>query len=166
MAKIRQISLLLALVALGACGDGSMVKKNDLIQLQEVAGKAYAEGDWRAAEKYFRILTERVPGEGEFWFRLGNIYARMHRPDEAIIAYKEALLRQNTKSKAWHNMGIVYLRQSAHAFTQMLTDMNPQDPLFQRAMVLNDAVLKILNDIDTPAGQVDTEPLAPPDKIE
>jgi tetratricopeptide (TPR) repeat protein len=166
MARIRQISILLALVALGACGDGSMVKKNDLIQLQAAATEAYAEGDWRTSEKHFRTLTERVPGEGEFWFRLGNVYARMHRPDDAVTAYKEALLRQNTKSKAWHNMGIVYLRQSAHAFTQMLTDMNPQDPLFQRAMVLNDAVLKILNDIDAKTGQVDAVPPETSDEIE
>ncbi len=164
MARIRQIILLLTVVSLAACGDGSMVKKNDLIQLQAEAAKAYAAGDWRAAEKYFRTLTERVPGEGEFWFRLGNIYARMHRPDEAVAAYKEALLRQNTKSKAWHNMGIVYLRQAAHAFTQMLTDMQPEDPLFQRAMVLNDAVLKILNDVDAQAGHIDMPQSPTPDE--
>lgn len=140
---------------LAACSDAGMVKKNDLLQLQAKASKAYAEGDWRTAEKHFLTLTERVPGEGEFWFRLGNIYARTHRPDEAVTAYKEALLRQHEKSKIWHNMGIIYLRQAANAFTQMLSDMNAQDPLFQRAMVLNEAVLEILNDIDTQARTVE-----------
>jgi Flp pilus assembly protein TadD len=147
--------LLLMLTAMAGCGGGSMAKKNDLQQLQIEATNAYAEGNWQMAEKRFRILTERVPSEGEFWFRLGNIYARTHRPEEAVSAYKEALLRQNTTSKSWHNMGIVYLRQAANAFTQMLADMNGQDPLLQRAMDLNEAVLKILNDIDTQAGPVE-----------
>jgi Flp pilus assembly protein TadD len=156
MARLRQVIMLAALAAfLTACSDTGMVKKNDLLQLQANAAKAYAEGDWRMAEKYFRTLTERVPAEGEFWFRLGNIYARAHRPEEAVTAYKEALLRQDVKSKTWHNMGIVYLRQAANAYTQMLSDMDEQDPLFQRAMVLNEAVLKILNDIDTQAKPVE-----------
>jgi Flp pilus assembly protein TadD len=125
------------------------------MKLRAAATKAYLDEDWRTAEKHFKALTERVPGDGEFWFRLGNIYARTHRPDAAVAAYKEALLRQDLKSKTWHNMGIVYLRQAANVFTQMLTDMSPQDPLFQRALALNDAVFKILNDIDTQAGQVE-----------
>lgn len=161
MAGIRkQIIVLFRLAVMvacvGACGDGSLVKKNDLLQLQAAASKAYAEGDWRAAERHLKVLTERVPSEGEFWFHLGNVYARTHKPDEAVAAYKEALLRQNAKSKTWHNMGIVHLRQAANAFTQMLSDMNAEDPLFQRAMVLNEAVLDILNDIDAKAGQTAT----------
>jgi cytochrome c-type biogenesis protein CcmH/NrfG len=94
-----------------------------------------------------------VPGEGEFWFRLGNVYARTHRPDDAVKAYKEALIRQKVKSKTWHNMGIIYVRQAANAFTQMLEDMPADDPLFERAMALNEAILKILNDIDMQTGQ-------------
>jgi Flp pilus assembly protein TadD len=144
-------------VLLASCGE-SGTKKNDLLVLQAAATKAYAEGDLRTAEKLFKTLTERVPGEGEFWFRLANVYARMQRPEDAIAAYKEALVRQNMKSKSWHNMGIVYLRQAANAFTQMLTDMKPEDPLFERANMLNDAVLKILNDIDTQAAPVETPP--------
>jgi tetratricopeptide (TPR) repeat protein len=140
-----------------SCG-GDPVKKNDLIVLQSAAAKAYAEGDWRAAEKLFKALTERVPEEGEFWFRLGNVYARMQRPEDAVAAYKEALLRQNVKSKSWHNMGIVYLRQAANAFTQMLTELTPEDPLYPRAMLLNDAVLKILNDVETQPAPAETPP--------
>ncbi|HEX5056727.1 MAG TPA: tetratricopeptide repeat protein [Gammaproteobacteria bacterium] len=163
MARIRTkvIVLVIMAAALASCGDA--VKKNDLMVLQASAAKAYAEGDWRAAEKYFKTLTERVPEEGEFWFRLGNVYARLQRPEDAVAAYKEALLRQNVKSKSWHNMGIVYLRQAANAFTQMLTGMTPEDPLFERATMLNDAVLKILNDIDTQSAPAETPPVATPE---
>jgi Flp pilus assembly protein TadD len=142
--KIGRLILLLPALALpAACGDGNRVKKNELMQLQAEAARAYAAEDWRAAERYLKLLTERVPGEGEIWFRLGNVYARTHRPDEAVAAYKEALLRQNVKSKSWHNMGIVHLRQA---------DISPEDPLFQRAAALNEAVLNILDQIDGRAG--------------
>jgi tetratricopeptide (TPR) repeat protein len=151
--KIGRLILLLPALALpAACGDGNRVKKNELMQLQAEAARAYAAEDWRAAERYLKLLTERVPGEGEILFRLGNVYARTHRPDEAVAAYKEALLRQNVKSKSWHNMGIVHLRQAANAFTRMLADISPEDPLFQRAAALNEAVLNILDQIDGRAG--------------
>jgi Flp pilus assembly protein TadD len=157
MARIcKPIIILLLVAGVTACGNGGMVKKNELLKLQADAANAYEKEDWRTAEKRFKTLTERVPGEGEFWFRLGNVYARTHRPDEAVAAYKEALVRQNVNSKTWHNMGIVYLRQAANAFTQMLQDANTQDPLFARAMDLNEAVLKILNDIDTQPAKVET----------
>ncbi len=159
MARIRKQIIMLVLSAfIAACGNGSMVKKNELLQLQAYAANAYEKEDWRAAERRFKELTERVPGEGEFWFRLGNIYARTHRPEEAVKAYKEALIRQKVKSKSWHNMGIVYVRQAANAFTQMLEEMPAEDPLFERAMALNEAMLKILNDID-----LQTEPIETPE---
>jgi Flp pilus assembly protein TadD len=158
MARIRkQIMLLLLTALVEACGNGSMVRENELLQLQADAANAYEKGDWRAAERRFKALTERVPGEGEFWFRLGNVYARTHRPEEAVQAYKEALIRQKVKTKTWHNMGIVYVRQAANAFTQMLEDMPAEDPLFERAMALNEAILKILNDMDLQTGQTAPE---------
>ncbi|HEY3487445.1 MAG TPA: tetratricopeptide repeat protein, partial [Gammaproteobacteria bacterium] len=118
--------------------------------------KAYADADWPVAERRFKALIERVPGEGEFWFRLGNIYARTHRPEEAVAAYKEALMRQNIKSKTWHNMGIIYLREAANAFTKMLEGMDPGDPLSPRAYALNDAIYKLLNSGDIPVAPVET----------
>jgi tetratricopeptide (TPR) repeat protein len=145
--------LLAALVA--GCG-GNMIKRNEWLQLQMAAADAYEKEDWRTAERHYKELIEGVPGEGEFRFRLGNVYARTHRPEEAVKAYKEALVRQKVKSKTWHNMGIVYVRQAANAFTQMLEDMPADDPLFERAMALNEAILKILNNVDMQAGPVET----------
>jgi cytochrome c-type biogenesis protein CcmH/NrfG len=157
MARIcKQIIVLLLAAVVAACGNTSMVKKNELLQLQADAANAYEKEDWRTAERRFKALTERVPGEGEFWFRLGNIYARTHRPEEAVKAYKEALIRQKVKSKTWHNMGIVYVRQAANAFTQMLEDMPADDPLFGRAMDLNEAILKILHNVDMHAEPIET----------
>lgn len=141
--KLKKIFSVLAMLMLAGCAGGGI--KNDLMDVRAAAYQAYGQGDWQTAEKRFLLLTERVPGEGEFWFRLGNIYARTHRPEAAIEAYKEALLRQYDKPKSWHNMGIVHLRQAGNAFTQLLTEMSPGDPLYPRVYSLNEAIIELLN---------------------
>jgi Flp pilus assembly protein TadD len=134
----------LSLLALPACSSSGM-KKSDLMAMRAQAAQAYAQGDWPRAEKLFSHLNERVPGESEFWFRLGNIYARTQRPELAVKTYQEALLRPNSDPKAWHNMGMVYLRQAANAFTQLLIALDPQDPLYSRALQANETILKLLS---------------------
>jgi cytochrome c-type biogenesis protein CcmH/NrfG len=133
----------LAAALLSACAGGAL--KSDLVELRAAALQAYMQGDLATAERDFLELTRRVPGEGESWFRLGNIYARTRRPEAAIQAYQEALLRQYDKPKAWHNMGIVYLREAGNAFTQLLMELDPDDPFYPRIDSLNEAVINLLN---------------------
>lgn len=40
------------------------------------AEAAYAEKNWREAERHYEILARRIPQDAEHWFRLANIYAR------------------------------------------------------------------------------------------
>lgn len=141
--KLRILFSALAAVLLAACAGGNM--KSNLVELRATALQAYMQGDLATAERDFLVLTRRVPGEGESWFRLGNIYARTHRPEAAIQAYQEALLRQYDKPKAWHNMGIVYLREAGNAFTQLLLELDPDDPFYPRIYSLNEAVINLLN---------------------
>lgn len=153
--NLKKVFPMLAVVMLSACATGNL--KNDLVELRAAALQAYMQGDLAAAEQRFLILTKRVPGEGEAWFRLGNIYARTHRPEAAIDAYKEALLRQYDKPKAWHNMGIVYLREAGNAFTQLLTDLDPDDPFYPRIYSLNEAIINLLNSAGSDSGQSEAE---------
>lgn len=155
MAKIlKSLFPVLTAVILSACAAGGV--KSDLMELRAAAFQAYAQGDWITAEQRFLALTRRVPGEGEFWFRLGNIYARTHQPEAAIEAYKEALLRQYDTPKAWHNMGIVYLRQAGNAFTQLLTELEPGDPFYPRIHSMNQAVIDLLNNAGNAGSQSET----------
>jgi cytochrome c-type biogenesis protein CcmH/NrfG len=142
---MKKVFLFLMIFFVMACAPA----KKDLWSLRDEAAQAYTAGDLETAERGFKTLTERVPGDSDFWFRLGNVYARLHKPEDAVRAYSEALLRNPQNAKAWHNMGIVYLRQAANAFTQLLSRPDDGDALYQRTARLNDALLDLLDNIGT-----------------
>jgi len=107
-----------ALLALAGCATtGAPPLKNALAQ-QERAEQAYAAGNLAQARADYQALTRALPLNADYWFRLGNVYVRMDQPDEAADAYGHVLQREPKHAKAWHNLGIVRLRQAAAAFTQ------------------------------------------------
>jgi len=126
------------------------------IELRDKAYQAYNEGKWAEAEQALVALTRQIPQEPDPWFRLGNVYARQDEPRRAVAAYQEALVRQPENGKAWHNMGIVQLRQAMHSFTQLQSATDPGDDLHERASLLIDAVSRVLEN-DFGAG--DDEPV-------
>jgi len=115
-------------------------------QLEQQAEEAYANKDWVAAEKAYKSLTLQLPGDANPWFRLGNVYARANNLDAAVAAYREALVRDHKSSKAWHNMGVIQLRQAANTFLEMQQYTEENVPLSLRARY---AVNSIANLIDS-----------------
>ena len=139
----------MALLALTACNAPGIKpdqepRKTDLFQLEHDADVSYQKGDLAASEKDYLELVKKAPEEALHWFRLGNIYARTHRPEAAIIAYREAVLRKPDYSKAWYNMGIIQLREAANTFNQMQVHTESKDPLYPEGKKLLDEVLKII----------------------
>ena len=88
------------------------------------------------------------------WLRTGNTHARLNQPQDAIRCYREALKNDPRLAKAWHNMGIIQLRQAANTFTRMVQHIGPDDPLYPRAIGMSEATLEVLkgrrddNDVD------------------
>jgi tetratricopeptide (TPR) repeat protein len=155
------------LLAIGGCGrnatkgnerGGNTIRKDapefssvpsqptDTAQTLALAETAYASKDWEAAEQNYVIITRAIPKEATPWFRLGNIYARTNRPDFAVRAYKEALLREPGLSKAWYNMGLVQLRQSANSFLQMRTHTEEQSEAQIRAETMYEATIGLIKE--------------------
>ena len=116
----------------------------DLVELRKKADKAYQNRQYQEAEKFYRILIAKDAKDAIVWFRLGNIYARTKQPQKAIKAYEKAVYMDSTFTKAWHNMGIVQLQQSANSFTQMAQIVTPQDPLFQKAQRMSSGTVLLL----------------------
>ena len=116
----------------------------DIVDLQQQADKAYQAQDWPTAERAYSQLSEKVPKQVEPWFRLGNIYARTDRLDEAVVAYRKALLRDSKNGKIWHNLGIVHLRQATTTFIDMLENTREDDPLNDRARYVVNAISQIM----------------------
>lgn len=116
----------------------------DLETTQERAQAAYGAGDWAAAEPHYVALARAMPQDAELWFRLGNVYARTDKPDLAIAAYRETLVRKPDLGKAWFNMGVVQLRQAANSFNQIGAHVPPGDPSRAQAADAYAAILAIL----------------------
>ncbi len=117
---------------------------DDMLKVYQEAMQAYNDGDMVAAEAGLKLITEHVPKDASAWFRLGNVYARTDRPEFAVVAYKEALIRDPDRSKAWHNMGVIYLRQAANAFAELQSYAKNYDPLKPRAALYATTIEEML----------------------
>jgi cytochrome c-type biogenesis protein CcmH/NrfG len=91
----------------------------DLISINAAAQLA-AEGDETAkAEALYKSLVRRVPNDSETWLRLGNLYAKNNKPDEAVGAYQRALIANGREARAWNNLAVIRLRQAWAALLQV-----------------------------------------------
>jgi tetratricopeptide (TPR) repeat protein len=115
------LALLLGLLLSGCTalsGPSDLPQRSDLFQLSNEAQLAYESGEDAKAEQLYMALLRKTPNDPEIWFRLGNLYARAHRPDAAADAYQRVLSINNTEHRAWYNLGIVRLRQGWAAMIQ------------------------------------------------
>ncbi len=146
--RFRYAVLIALAVALDGCASKGEVKEPVLpAKLDEVARQAaaaYAEGRWAESERLYRNMAERVPREVEPWFRLGNIFGRTNRPELAVAAYRETVIRDPAHAKAWHNMGVIQLRQTANSFKEMRLHVDPEDPLYENGKATLDGINALL----------------------
>ncbi|MCP3666472.1 MAG: tetratricopeptide repeat protein [Gammaproteobacteria bacterium] len=161
---MRKIIFFCVLIALTGCQSTGMtvkegtVEETSLMKVRMDALNSYQQRDYRAALPLYEHLTTEVTSDPELWFHLGNIYARLQRPNQAISAYHSTLKLNSKNAKAWHNLGIVQLRQSANTFTQMLINVPPNDPLYQRGETVSHELLRILgNTLNTSPPQEPAE---------
>lgn len=134
--------LMIALTFINGCAHES--RRIELIDLQAQARQAYLDKNWASAGRYFMQLTDAMPKDAENWYWLGNTYARLDQPADAILAYREALLRNTKHSRAWHNLAVMHLRQSAASLLEMQKYIGPDDPLFVRSEQMVQTVFQLL----------------------
>jgi len=120
----------------------------DLIAIKQEAEDTYQRKEWASSEEHYVLLTQKMPLEPEPWFRLGNIYARTKRPDQAVRAYREAVIRDPQHSRAWHNMGVIQLKQAGRSFAELQLITEPTDPLYQRSREMVDAIENLIKKND------------------
>jgi len=142
----------LLLILLAGCATQNIEQEKkpgeDLFALRQEAAKAYTNGDMKQSEKQYTELVKKVPQDADLWFRLGNVYARTQRPEAAIKAYHEALIRQPEMSKAWYNMGIMQLRQAVYSFSQLQVYSSTDDPLYNQSRHLIDGITNMIGGDD------------------
>ena len=117
--RLRLAIVALALLAmLAGCATSRPSRLAATVERQRQADQAYVTGNLAQALSGYQALTRAWPQQADYWFRLGNVYARLQRPDAAVDAYAQALRIEPTHAKAWHNLGIIRLRQAEAAFGQ------------------------------------------------
>ena len=149
--------IVLMALFLTACASNE-VKPVQIPELQREAARAYQLKNWKEAEERYAELVNLLPGEAMLWFRLGNVYAHTHKPDEAIAAYKEALVRDPKLSKAWHNMSVMSLRQTTHLFIEMVKYLEPDDPLYKKAVSTAEALIVVMKQRQENIGVLESLP--------
>lgn len=138
----RFLSLLLAF-ALAGCNT-QFLRESDPDTLRAHADTAYQDEDWQAAAQDYLYLTRQAGAGARDWYRLGNIYAHMNRPDDAVAAYREALKYDHGNSDVWYNLGLVQLRQATQTFIDMVNHTDANDPLNVRARYAVTAITELL----------------------
>ena len=141
------LQLLLSMMVLNGCATQQTKKPvlNDLKAQQARANQAYMDGNYELAINRYQELQAVLDKDPYIWFRLGNSYSHLKQPDKAIQAYRKAVFIDPMMSKAWHNMGVMQLRQSANTWTQMLVHTQQSDPLYEKAERFSRDTLKALN---------------------
>lgn len=151
MFKQIQLTFLCVTLLLTTACQNPLIKSSDststadeIDKLKQEAALYYNANNYEAALPLFQELSTKLPADELIRLRTGNILARLNRPVEAIQYYQEALNINPKLATAWHNMGVIQLRQTSNTFEQMVHHISPNDPLHPRAVALSDALSAIL----------------------
>lgn len=123
-------------VLLAGCGivpttKTSTQRLTNVLTTQQQAEAAYHSGDMEHAAALYLQLTKMIPQEADYWYMLGNTYVRTQQPDQAVQAYQQAIVRNPNHTRAWHNLGIVRMRQAMAAFVSSASTAKAGDPMHE-----------------------------------
>ena len=119
---------------------------NNTSEMIRAAEDAYNRSNWELAEQYYSELVRFDPDNVQFWYRLGNILAFMGRNNEAINAYNRALTLDPGDATVWYNLGMTQLKQAAYVLNAMQSQVDPEDPVSQRAGTLLQGILELIQE--------------------
>ncbi len=150
---VRLIPVVALLLGLSGCNalqtkpaPDAEAENVNLVELRQKANEAYINDDFEAAEGYYSTLINELPQEPEHWFRLANIYVATDRPYASMNLYREAVIRQPEFTKAWYNLSIVQLKQTAFSLSEMMLYADKQDPLYSKAAQLLEDIKDIISE--------------------
>ena len=148
--KMRTLILVSLLLNLSACNMSGVKEVNEetpninLLEIQTQTDTAYLNDDLVESEKGYNILINEQPTNAQNWFRLANVYVRTNRPAAAINLYREAVIRNPKYAKAWYNLSVVQLKQTAYSLNEMILYTDINDPLHNKAKDLLEGIEAII----------------------
>lgn len=149
------LMLAMVMLMLGGCAVSTPDTTADFSNTQGLAEEAYRKKDYIRATQLYKNLTDLAPTEGQYWFRLGNSYARLNNIDLALAAYREVLIRNPEDARAWYNSGILQLEQAASTFAEAMETLPDDDLLAEVSLELSRELLVL---VDRANKKVQTQP--------
>jgi len=141
---IRSLLWLTLAIFLSACVASTPVSKaKHLMAMDQQAQGYYQAGDYANALEAYQFLSNEMKTEARYWYFVGNCYARLERPKEAVEAYREALVRRPDDAKAWHNLVLV----EAKLLSQRMAEMSQAVPADHPLMLKVDLIHQRLNGV-------------------
>ena len=160
--KLGHIVLLIFFLMSVGCQSGFIKSSEapstteELIQLKQDAATAYSQKEYEKALPMYQRLNREIPKDAMLWFRTGNIHARLNQPNLAVEYYQNAVKTDPTLATAWHNMGVLQLRIATNTFVQMVQNIDPDDPLYPKALRLSNSLLQVINAKQTAQAESET----------
>ena len=131
--ELRLAAVVFAFGAAGALAGGLAARAEASSELARTArfvranqtALAGALGDAKA-EALYQGLARTAPNDPETWLRLGNLYARSNRPDEAADYYRAALAQAPNMAELHGNLAAAQrsVRQAFDSITAAQQDNN------------------------------------------
>ena len=130
---INVLGLVLLATLLSACVTNTPVEKaKRLLATDQQAQSYYQTGDYTHALAAYQSVAREMNTEARYWYFIGNCYARLERPREAVEAYREALVRRPDDAKAWHNLVLVEAKLLSNSMAEMSQSVSADDPLMKK----------------------------------
>ncbi len=111
----------------------------------EKADAHYTKKNYNQALTAYLRLNEKAPKDTQVLFRIANIYTHLENPEQAIVFYKQALKQDITLSKAWYNLGVVRMKQTASTWSDMQKYVDHDDPLHKASGHFSRGMLDLIN---------------------
>lgn len=158
--RIAAIALCAALTGCGAMETRTESGGEEFLKMQREAQAAFDSGENARAEVLYKGLLRAMPNDAEAWFRLGNLYARSDNAEQAVDAYLRCLSINGNDARAWHNLGVVRLRQAWASLLRANTLTAPPEPINAMSAEMIRALEKVpyLSDGQPPKPAVGTVP--------
>lgn len=128
--QIWVLMVLMVVISVTGCASGDRLAQGEMgvFELVQRADRAYAQGSWMEAERYYQQVIARAPQDAYAWFRLGNTRLRQGALPAAIAAYEAALRRGAEPAKPRYNLATAYLLQAEQSLRAALTELPADSP--------------------------------------